>query len=99
MEEIPRPITLHLTRCVLNFSYTLWGVVEILPCVKHDYLVFIVNIMGADVLVTQGASASASMILIMSKRNYVKFGPRTSRIKIKLEDSLEGRTYPNYTHR
>ena len=39
--------------------------VEILPQVSQVYLFYIVNIMGADVLATQGARAPAPMILTM----------------------------------
>ena len=40
-------------------------VVEILSCVRQGrtYSTYIVNIMGADVLATEGAQASATMIL------------------------------------
>ena len=38
-------------------------------CKTRTYLFYIVSIMGADVLVMQGARASASMILTMLKRN------------------------------
>ena len=34
-----------------------------LLCKKRTYLFYIVNIMGADVLATQGARASATMVL------------------------------------
>ena len=44
-------------------------VAEILPRVRQElYLFCIVNIMGADVLATQGARASASMIFTMLDR-------------------------------
>ena len=38
-------------------------VVEILPQARQDLPILYVNIMAADVLVTQGARASAAMIL------------------------------------
>ena len=43
-------------------------VVEILPQVRRTYLSYMVNIMGADVLATQGARASATMIFTMLNR-------------------------------
>ena len=38
-------------------------------CKTRIYLFYIVNIMGADVLATQGAKASAPMILTMLNQN------------------------------
>ena len=50
----------------MSFLHTeMTQVVEILPQLRQDYLFYIVNIMGADVLATQGARASATMILAM----------------------------------
>ena len=48
----------------LSFLHTdMTQVVEILSCDKDKDLFYIVNIMGADVLATQGPRASATMIL------------------------------------
>ena len=43
-------------------------IVEIFPQVKRAYLFYIFNIMGVDVLATQGARASGTMILAMLDR-------------------------------
>ena len=49
-------------------------VIEILPQVKtRSYLIYIVNIMGADVLATQGARSSSTMIFTML--NQIKSAP------------------------
>ena len=51
----------------MSFLHTdMTQVIEILPHVRQELnLFYIVNIMGADVLATQGARASATMLFAM----------------------------------
>ena len=44
-------------------------VIEIFPHVRQEHSYSTVNIMGADVLVTQGASACGTMIFAMLNQN------------------------------
>ena len=61
------------------FHIDITQVVEILPQVSkiRTYLFYIVNIMGADVLPTQGARASATMIMTVEPNYY---GPQSLRL-------------------
>ena len=54
----------------LPFPHTdMTHVIGILSCKTWAYLFYIVNIMGADVLATQGAGASTTILLTSVNRN------------------------------
>ena len=58
-------------------------VVKILPEVRQGFLFYVVNILSADVLVTQGAKASTTVIFMIYLVETVKFRPRTLGVNYK----------------